>query len=130
MKIAILSWTRDTEGGNVRNPEWHSVDEKLRALGAGAGAGTITLDGEGEDGFQRSLQVRFEDGKYLLTFGYETDDDWIVRMYQNGESRSDEITLLGDVWRSNCICRDPAIVRQAFNQFFDTGTVSDDLMNA
>ena len=128
MKVAILSWTRDTEGGNVRNPEWHSVDEKLTALGAGAG--TITLDGEGEDGFQKSLQVRCEDGKYLLIFGYETEGDWIVRMYQSGESRSDEITLLGDVWRSNFVCRDPAIVRQAFNQFFDTGTVSEALMNA
>lgn len=128
MKVAILSWTRGTEGGNVRNPEWHSVDEKLRALEAGTG--TITLDGEGEDGFQKSLQVRFEDGKYLLTFGYETEGDWVVRMYQNGESKSDEITLLGDVWRSNCICRNPAIVRQAFNQFFDTGAVSDVLMNA
>lgn len=128
MKVAILSWTRDTEGGNLRNPEWHSVDEKLNALGSGAG--TITLDGEGEDGFQKSLQVRFEDGKYLLTFGYETEDDWIVRMHQNGESDSDKTTLLGDVWRSSCICRNSAIVRQALNQFFDTGTVSDALMSA
>lgn len=128
MKVAILSWTRDTEGGNLRDPQWHSVDEKLNALGSGAG--TITLDGEGEDGFQKSLQVRFEDGKYLLTLGYETEDDWIVRVYKNEDSGSDEITLFGDVWRSNCICRNPAIVRQAFNQFFDTGTVSDDLMSA
>lgn len=115
-------------GGNIRKPNWSDVNKKLMVLESGGG--TVTLDGDEENGFEKSLQVRFEDGKYLLTFGYETEDDWLVRTYQNGESRSEEITILGDVWRSNCICRDPVIVRQAFKQFFDTGTVSDDLMNA
>jgi hypothetical protein len=128
MKDLLLTWSDAGKGGNIRSPEWGDIEAKLIAnLG---GAGVIGVEGETADGLGRSIQVRFEDGKYLLTFGYETDGDWIVRMYQNGESRSDEITLLGDVWRSNCVCRDPAIVRQAFNQFFDTGTVSDVLMNA
>jgi len=128
MKFSILSWSNCGVGGNTRNPNWSDVNEKLNIMESGRGV--VTLDGDEENGFEKSLQVRFEDGKYLLTFGYETEGDWLVRMYQNGESRSDEITLLGDVWRSNCICRDPAIVRQAFNEFFNTGTVSDDLMNA
>jgi hypothetical protein len=129
MKVIRLSWTYDITGsGNVRNPEWLDIDEKLKAIKLGAG--TVSLGGEEENGFQKSIQVRFEDGKYLLTFGYETESDWIVRMYQNGESRSDEITILGDVWRSNCICRDPEIIRQAFAQFFDTGSVSKELINA
>ncbi|MFY8063175.1 MAG: DUF6911 family protein [Usitatibacteraceae bacterium] len=128
MNDLLLTWSDAGKGGHIKNPEWSDVDAKLSAnLG---GKGVIGIEGETEGGLGRSIQVRFEDGKYLLTFGYETEDDWIVRMYQNGESRSDEITLLGDVWRSNCICRDPAIVRQAFNQFFYTGTVSDVLMNA
>ena len=128
MNDLILTWSDAGTGGHIRNPEWRDVEAKLVAnLG---GKGVIGIEGETEDGLGRSIQVRFEDGKYLLTFGYETEGDWIVRMYQNRESESDEITLLGDVWRSNCICWDPAIVRQAFNQFFDTGAVPDDLMNA
>jgi hypothetical protein len=128
MKDLLLTWSGSDGGGNIRNPEWADIEAKL--ITNLQGSGVIGVEGETEDDLGRSIQVRFEDGKYLLTFGYETEDDWIVRMYQNGESKSDEITLLGDVWRSNCICRDPAIVRQAFNQFFDTGTVSDELMNA
>lgn len=128
MKDLLLTWSDAGKGGHIKNPEWDDIEAKLITnLG---GNGVIGVEGETESGLGRSIQVRFENGMYLLTFGYETADDWIVRMYQNGESRSDEITLLGDVWRSNCICRDPAIVRQGFNQFFDTGTVSDELMNA
>lgn len=128
MNDLLLTWSDAGTGGHIRDPEWGDVEAKLIAnLG---GKGVIGIEGETEDGLGRSIQVRFEDGKYLLTFGYETRDDWIVRTYQNGEPTLEEITLLGDIWRSNCICRDPAIVRQAFSQFFDTGAVSDDLMNA
>lgn len=126
MKFSILSWGHGAEGGNLRNPEWHSIDEKLKALEIGVGA--ITLDCEEDNGFQKSLQVRFENGNYLLTFGYETEDDWVVLTYKNDDSVSEEIALLGDVWRNNCICRNPAIVRLAFNHFFCTGTVPDVFM--
>ncbi len=128
MKDLLLTWSAAGNGGHIRNPGWCDIEAKL--LTNLEGQGVIGVEGETEGGLGRSIQVRFEDGKYLLTFGYETEDDWIVRVYQNGESRSDEITILGDVWRSNCICRDPEIIRQAFAQFFDTGSVSKELINA
>ena len=127
MNDLILTWSDAGTGGHIRNPEWSDVEAKLIAsLG---GKGVIGIEGETEDGLGRSIQVRFENGNYLLTFGYETEDECIVRMHQSSQFSSDEVTLLGDIWRSSCIFKNPAIVRQAFNEFFDTGTVSDDLMS-
>jgi hypothetical protein len=65
MKFTILSWSNCGVGGNIRKPNWSDINDKLMVLETGGG--TITLDGDEENGFEKSLQVRFEDGKYLLT---------------------------------------------------------------
>lgn len=70
----ILSWTGSSRsaagiGGMLSNPDWASVEERLdQSVRLG---GTVALDSEDENGCSRSLQVRGENGRFIVTFGIE-----------------------------------------------------------
>lgn len=78
--------------GNISSPEWQEIEDKLlRALSS---MGTVTLDAVDESGRYSSLQVRAEDGVFLLTLGEETPTDWQVRGYRNPDGRSEYVDAL------------------------------------
>ncbi|TDY96884.1 DUF6911 family protein [Herbaspirillum huttiense] len=130
-KNFILSWTASHRsaariGGMLSNPDWASVEEKLdQSVRLG---GTVTLDFEDENGCSRSLQVRGENGRFIVTFGMEVDGDWIVRAYKNAMVESQDVEILGDIWNSRLVCTEKPIVFAIFSDFFETGSVSKTLM--
>jgi hypothetical protein len=116
-----------TGGGNLSNPDWMTVEEKLdQSLSFG---GTVTLDAEDENGCSRSLQVRAEDGRCVITFGMEVEGDWIVRAYKNSTAESEDVFILGDVWNSRMVCNDVPLLLAIFLAFFNTGEVSKELLS-
>jgi hypothetical protein len=125
MKNLFLAWTRNNEGGRVDKVSWPDIAEALQYVKNGEG--TITLDLEDDDGRQRSLQVQYESEKYLITLGMETNSDWIVKGYRDINASTENVLILGDSWRGDNICYDAKRIHIAFEQFFNTGDVSDDV---
>jgi hypothetical protein len=125
MKNLFLAWTRNNEGGRVDKVSWPDIADALQYMKNGEG--TITFDLEDDGGHQRSLQVQYESEKYLITLGMETNDDWIVKGYRDISASTENVVILGDSWRGDTICYDVRRIHMAFEQFFNTGDVSDDV---
>ncbi|MGI4850204.1 MAG: DUF6911 family protein [Janthinobacterium lividum] len=127
MKKTNLSWgvsiTFPGYGGNVDKPDWSLVQDKLRTVVSRKG--TVTLDTLNENR-NRSLQVRACSGKYLVTLGVETEEDWVVRGYVNPENPlgNEMVDVSGDYWVSRSICMDKGLVKRIFQDFFTTDDVS------
>lgn len=128
MKMICLSWTVQVDfpgtGGCIYDPAWELVTERLESVLQTSGS--VTLDAEDDNERSRSLQVQVERGSFLLTLGVETETDWIVRVFENPHVSppGEMIALGGGFWNSTKICNDSAIVRSAFQQFFESGDVS------
>lgn len=128
MKILSLSWVVQVDspgiGGCIYFPEWDAVLEKLNiVLQSG---GSVSLDAEDETDKSRSLQVRAENSRFLLTMGVETENGWVVRGFNNpkAEALDESVSLLGDCWSAARICHDQEIVKAVFLEFFGAGEVS------
>lgn len=125
---SIVSWAISdksavSKGGSLINPEWREIEGKLlRVL---TGSGTVTLDTEDEGGCSCSLQVRAEAGMFVITFGAEIEGDWIVRAYRNQFAEPEKVLILGDVWSARAVCNDSSVVMVVFDEFFNTGHVSE-----
>ena len=128
MNIFNLSWSISAnfpgQGGNIDNPNWETIEEKLQIVLQSAGS--VGLETEDENGRTRSLDVRAENGKYFITLGVETENDWVVRAYKNPDVKppGEMIYILGDRWNTQGICHDKATVMAVFQEFFNTGDVS------
>lgn len=127
MKLS-LKWTLNGQGGKKDFPTWEEVEEYLSNLNGKAG--TLTLDifdntNIGPD----MLQVRAENGNYLLNLGEETDDDYKVRFYWNTSLPNEKLLILGDYWSERQLLKDFDLVVRVFKEFFDTGNVSAEILN-
>ena len=128
MSIFNLSWSLSIhfpgKGGNFDNPDWTAISEKLHLVLQSIGS--VGLENEDENGRTRSLSVQAENAMYFITFGVETDSDWVVRTYKNPDVKSpgEMVDILGDRWNTQVICHDDEIVMAIFEEFFNTGDVS------
>lgn len=133
MKMICLSWTVQADfpgtGGCIYDPAWELVAEKLESVLRISGS--VTLDAEDDADRSRSLQVQVERGSFLLTLGVETETDWIVRVFENPHVSppGEMIALGGGLWNSMKICNEPEIVRSAFQEFFESGDVSEQYLS-
>ncbi len=110
------------------NPSWSEIHLRLEEVHGSSG--TVSLEPlEGSGIGPRQLQVRSDSGNYLLTFGFETDDDWIVRTFTNKSPKREQVNILGDLWDPQSICTDFGVVQHAFRQFFDTGDISKEMLS-
>src|SRR5262245_14710055 len=126
-----LSWTLEslfkTQGGNSLAPQWDDVEVRLLAITCRAGCVTLDL-ADASQRRPRSLQVRAEGGRFLLTLGVE-DDEYRVRSFTNIAAQPEKVQILGDLWDARMICTDINVVVVAFKQFFETGDVSQALLD-
>ncbi|RLM10082.1 hypothetical protein BIY27_14985 [Gibbsiella quercinecans] len=124
----FLKWTLNSQGGKKNSPTWEEVKEYLSKLKDKAG--TLTLNNlDGGNIGPDMLQVRAENGNYMLTLGEETDDDYKVRFYWDPSLPNEKLLLLGDYWSERQLIKDFDIVVRVFKEFFDTGNVSADILN-
>ncbi|WP_313656157.1 DUF6911 family protein [Pantoea sp.] len=123
-----LKWTFNNQGGKKKSPAWEQVEEYLIKLEGEAGTLTLVVL-DGADVGPDMLQVRAENGNYMLTLGEETDDDYRVRFYWDQSRPNDKLLILGDYWSGQQLTKDFELVVRVFKEFFDTGNVSGDILN-
>jgi len=123
-----LKWTLNNQGGKKKSPAWEEVKEYLSKLKGKAGTLTLNALDSGNIG-PDMLQVRAENGNYMLTLGENTDDDYKVRFYWDPSLPNDKLLLLGDYWSERQLIKDFDLVIRVFKEFFDTGNVSADILN-
>jgi len=111
-----------------RHPEWSDIEAALEKARNHSGVVTLDIYLSNETG-QKTLQVRVDDGHYLLlTLGEEDEQDYAVRSLTNAKAGPGQIGILGDLWDSRMVSDDFTIVQQAFEEFFSTGNVSHNLL--
>ena len=119
-----FKWSRR----KINLPTWEEIKEYLSELDGKAGTLTLDIFESGNVG-PDTLQVRAESGNYLLTFGEETDDDYKVRFYWDPNLTNERLLILGEYWSERQLIKDFDLVVRIFKEFFETGNVSDDLLN-
>lgn len=118
-----MSWTLDGSGGNKPVSAWNDIKNQLEQLQGREG--TLTLDIltsiETRAG---TLQVRTENGYYLMTLGEIFEDEYQVRTYWDPSKLDTEIMILGDRWSARQVTKNFDIVVKVFEEFTSTGNVS------
>jgi len=93
------------------------------------GYGSLTLDIHDDDTGAQMLQIRAENGHYLVMLGEIVNDDYEVRTYYNGKDTEEKISILGDYWPKNQTATNFSIITQVISDFFHTGNVRKELLN-
>ncbi|WP_435928483.1 DUF6911 family protein [Dryocola sp. BD613] len=123
-----MSWTLDENGGNQRISNWNDILNQLEKLQGKEGSLTLDILTSIESEVEM-LQVRVENGYYLITLGEIVEDEYQVRTYWDHSKSDTEIIILGDRWSERQLTRDFDLVVRIFKEFFDTGNVSTDLLS-
>lgn len=115
----------------ISDPDYHSVEEALLSLKESNGiiGLRLRLQPEPETG-PYELTMYSDSGHFLLMLNeYDDDGDSNVRTINQSRSDSALIPILGDCYSANSITRDFQLVCSIFEEFIDTGNVSEHLMN-
>ena len=123
-----LTWTRGNRSGNAADPTWNDVQRELNATLSSAGTTQLDVMDAGEVG-PVSLQVFSESGRFLLMLGENTIDDYEVRTLYDPARGKGMVPILGNEWDNRTVTNDESLVLESFLQFFETGTVSADLLD-
>ncbi|WP_233296437.1 DUF6911 family protein [Massilia antarctica] len=127
MNILDLSWSRSSvphrRGGRIDKPCWEEIADQLRMCFRDSG--TVGLEAESDAGESRTLQVRSERGRHLITMGLEIHGEWVVREYNNPVIKMSDsrVDILGDMWSEKIICYDWDVVLDIFKDFFEFGEI-------
>ncbi|MGE2624755.1 DUF6911 family protein, partial [Escherichia coli] len=74
------------------------------------------------------LQVRAENGFYVIMLGEIFEDEYRVRTYWASSNEPNdtatEMSILGDHWPKRQLIKNFDLVINIFKEFFDTGTIS------
>lgn len=123
-----MSWTLDGTGGNKQSSSWDAILNQLKQLQGKEGS--LTLDMlNGEYNMADMLQVRTENGYYLITLGEICEDEYQVRTYWDSTEPDAAMMILGDHWPKRQLTRDFELIIRVFKEFFDTGNVSTKLLS-
>ncbi|ALB41515.1 hypothetical protein AA650_14510 [Anabaena sp. WA102] len=132
MSSISLSWTigfgKSCRGGNRQNVILDDILEILTEITEKSGTVTLYLINGSELGPQ-SLQVQTEKGYFVLSLGENDEEDYIVRTYTNLSSDLQQVIILGNLWDSKLVCTEFDVVIKIFQEFFEVGDVSRDLLN-
>ncbi|WP_395313491.1 hypothetical protein V1603_03320 [Enterobacter sp. ECC-219] len=123
-----MSWTLDEIGGNK---QIQNLDMVLNQFAQIQGKkGTLTLDIlNSSDDSAEMLQIRTENGYYLITLGEIVEDEYQVRTYWDSSKPDTGIVILGDYWPESQLTKDSEFIVKILKEFFDTGNVSKELLS-
>ncbi|PIT15166.1 DUF6911 family protein [Snodgrassella alvi] len=95
--------------------------------------GVLELEQREEEGnIPFRLTLYAENQKYLVMFGKsnpEVDDGVEVRTFYDKTRTPGELYLLGDLWDNSIITEDFSLVRKAFNEFYLTGDIDQNIVS-
>jgi hypothetical protein len=127
----MLTWTVDepsgTIGGNLESPGDSEVQSKLGSLKNTNGSLTIDISRDG--GSEKSLQVLAETGQFVITLGYETDDDYEVRSFSGPKENLRMIEIGGNLYRSDSVCMGHDLISSIVLGFLRTGDAPLELLS-
>jgi len=114
----------------VRNefPLWPDVLDFLNVLKNSGGSVNIRIINAPEVGPER-LSVEAENGFYLVTLLEYDESGGDVRSIWNQTSSGENVMILGNYWPKRQLTKDFDLVVRIFKEFFDTGNVSNDILN-
>ncbi|APR78302.1 Hypothetical protein A7982_03649 [Minicystis rosea] len=137
MSTMRLSWGFDpgpkARAEHLAAPTWADVEDKLARLAA-AHTGSIKLELQPAPTLgPQSLQAIAENGTYLVMLGemieVDGDVDHNVRTLYDASATPGKTLIMGDFWDARQTSREPAVVRDVFKDFFETGDVSADKLS-
>lgn len=70
------------------------------------------------------MQLESDNKRYLMTLLEITEDDTVVRAYDNPTAPAEMVDILGDSWDARQLTDDFKLVVRLFKEFFETGNVS------
>jgi hypothetical protein len=131
-----MSWTENAElpaiGGRYDRPNWDDVQHRLDRAQQLCGTVTLDIEDAPEIG-PKMLQVFCDRNGCVIMLGEmvleEDGPDWNVRSFFNANADPGMIDILGNNWDARTICHDFAIVLAAFQEFFETGDVSREMLD-
>lgn len=125
MNRLLLTWSISQKGGTKKPHCWEDIANLLDKVRLSSGC--VTVDKLDSEGYLISeVQVRMEKGFYLVTFLNEDEE---VMSITDLTQPDEKVLLLGDYWPASQLTKNFDLVIKIFREFFDTGTVSTDLLN-
>lgn len=129
MRDVTLSWSLSPGSYGERDaPAWVHVWRTLNELTSRGGTVRLEVTEEGDEA-PRSLSVQAAEGHYLMTLGAIEDGDYRTRSFTNPQLGLGEVEIGGYFWHPGLVCTEFRTVLRAFQEFFETGDVSTDLLD-
>lgn len=123
-----MSWTLDEIGGNKQIQNLDMVLNQFKQIQGKKGTLTLDILNSSDDSAEL-LQIRTENGYYLITLGEIVEDEYQVRTYWDSSKPDTGIMILGDYWPESQLTKDSEFIVKILKEFFDTGNVSKELLN-
>jgi hypothetical protein len=135
-------WGHNTVG-NIPSPTWEFIESNLNEIRQDGGTARLyiqkltsmmpegKLSPRAPDGKQwyeiiKSLELMFDEGKFILNFSEDKGDDIDIISYWNPGADPALVAILGDSWDGRMICADFNIAVKFFKEFFETGDITKD----
>lgn len=123
-----MSWTLDEIGGNKQIQNLDMVLNQFKQIQGKKGTLTLDILNSSDDSAEM-LQIRTENGYYLITLGEIFEDEYQVRTYWDSSKPDTGILILGDYWPESQLTKDSEFIIKILKEFFDTGNVSKELLS-
>ncbi|EPA3075416.1 DUF6911 family protein [Enterobacter cloacae] len=123
-----MSWTLDEIGGNKQIQNLDMVLNQFKLIQGKKGTLTLDILNSSDDSAEM-LQIRTENGYYLITLGEIVEDEYQVRTYWDSSKPDTGILILGDYWPESQLTKDSEFIVKILKEFFDTGNVSKELLS-
>ena len=123
-----MSWTLDEIGGNKQIQNLDMVLNQFKQIQGKKGTLTLDILNSSDDSAEL-LQIRTENGYYLITLGEIVEDEYQVRTYWDSSNPDTGIMILGDYWPESQLTKDSEFIVKILKEFFDTGNVSKEFLS-
>lgn len=123
-----MSWTLDEIGGNKQIQNLDMVLNQFKQIKGKKGTLTLDILNSSDDSAEL-LQIRTENGYYLITLGEIVEDEYQVRTYWDSSKPDTGIMILGDYWPESQLTKDSEFIVKILKEFFDTGNVSKEFLS-
>jgi len=134
MSTMTITWDFDDledsiqDGGYQRDPRWPLVEHFLNQLEFRSGGVRLDIsDKPGEGAYM--LDVTGEEGKYYPTLLYRMADGHSQsRAYDDKSKGTDLVDVRRESYYDCNVIQDFALILRMFKEFYDTGSVSEELL--
>ncbi len=110
-------------------PSWSDVLNFLNVLKKSSGSVNISIINTQDIGPER-LSVEAENGFYLVTLlEYDESGGDVRSIWDKTSSSGEHVIIRGNYWPKRQLTKDFDLVVKIFEEFFNTGNVSTELLN-